>query len=59
MPRLLLTIIIVIVGAFILVPQAFFTVDEDAAGDRYPIRCRSSATTAVPDFMSNSRSSRR
>ena len=28
MPRLLLTIIIVIVGAFILVPQAFFTVDE-------------------------------
>ncbi len=28
MPRLLLTIIIVIVAAFILVPQAFFTVDE-------------------------------
>ena len=28
MPRLIITIIIVIVGAFILIPQAFFTVDE-------------------------------
>ena len=28
MPRLLLSIVVIIVAAFILIPQAFFTVDE-------------------------------